>query len=150
MNLQAVAIATAAVLSLAAGSMLLNLAGVPGARAQGLAGRDGRVFELRVYHTAPGRLAALKANFRDTNIAYLKKHGITSIGYWTPQDGPAAENTLIFIVAHDSREAAAKHWKEFLDDPDWQKFAKASQADGKIVESVETTFMTPTDFSALK
>ena len=149
MNVQAVAIATAAVLSLTAGSVLLNLAAFPSARAQAPQG-GGRVFELRVYHAAPGRLAALKANFRDTNIAYLKKHGITSIGYWTPQDGPGAENTLIFIVAHESREAAARHWKEFLDDPDWQRFAKASQADGKIVESVETTFMVPTDFSALK
>src|SRR6266700_1492442 len=72
-----------------------------------------RLFELRVYHTFPGKLPVLQANFRDHNVAFLKKHGITSIGYWTPQDSRASENTLIFIVAHDSREAADKNWKEF-------------------------------------
>ena len=109
-----------------------------------------RVFELRVYHTFPGRLPALQSNFRDHNIDFLKKHGIVSIGYWTPQDAPASENTLIFILAHDSREAAARHWKEFHDDPEWQKIAKASQADGEIVERVESTFLTPTDYSPVR
>jgi NIPSNAP protein len=109
-----------------------------------------RVFELRVYHTFPGRLPALQSNFRDHNVDFLKKHGITSIGYWTPHDAPDSENTLIFILAHDSREAAARHWKEFRDDPEWQKIARASQADGEIVERVESTFLTPTDYSALK
>jgi NIPSNAP protein len=109
-----------------------------------------RVFELRVYHTFPGRLAALHSNFRNHNVRFLKKHGITSIGYWTPQDPPASGNTLIFILAHESREAAERNWKAFRDDPEWQKLAKASEADGKIVKRVESTFMAPTEYSALK
>ena len=109
-----------------------------------------RVFELRVYHALPGRLPALHANFRDTNIRFLKKHGIESIGYWTPQDPPDSENTLIFLLAHDSREAAARHWKEFRDDPEWQQIAQASRAGGEIIERIESTFLTPTDYSPLK
>src|SRR5215472_13528015 len=61
-----------------------------------------RVFELRVYHTYPGRLPQLQSNFRNHNILFLKKHGITSLGYWTPQDSPASENTLIFLLVHES------------------------------------------------
>jgi hypothetical protein len=72
------------------------------------------------------------------------------VGYWTPQDAPIKDNTLIYIVSHPSREAATKDWKEFGGDPEWQKVAKASEADGKIVEKVDSTFMDPTDFSALK
>lgn len=109
-----------------------------------------RVFELRVYRTFPGRLAALQSNFRDYNIRFLAKHGITSIGYWTPQDAPASDNTLIFLLAHESREAAARNWAEFRDDPEWQKLAKASESQGKIVERVDSTFMIPTEYSALK
>ena len=109
-----------------------------------------RVFELRVYHTAPGRLPALHANFRDSNIRLLKKHGIESIGYWTPQDPPDSGNTLIFLLAHDSREAAARHWKEFRDDPEWQETARTSRAGGEIIEKVETTFLAPTDYSPLR
>jgi hypothetical protein len=120
------------------------------ARAQNVSTGSDRVFEMRIYHTLPGRLPALQANFRDHNIQFLKKHGITSIGYWIPQDSPASNNTLIFIVAHASREAAAKNWKEFGEDPEWQKFAKASQVDGKIIDNVESTFMIPTDYSPLK
>jgi hypothetical protein len=119
-------------------------------RAQATQPSAGRVFELRVYHTYPGRLHALEANFRDHNILFLRKHGITSIGYWTPQDSPASENTLIFILAYDSRESATRDWKAFQEDPEWQKVAKASLADGPIVEKVESTFMTPADYSELK
>jgi hypothetical protein len=141
MTHQAVRLAVTAVLSVAAGSLVTP----PLPRSA-----PGRVFELRVYHTFPGRLPALQSNFRDHNIRFLKKHGITSVGYWTPQDPPASENTLIFILAHDSREAAARHWKEFRDDPEWQELARTSEAEGKIVESVDSTFLTPTDYSALK
>lgn len=112
--------------------------------------QGGRVFELRVYHTFPGRLAALQSNFRDYNMRFLEKHGITSIGYWTPQDAPESNNTLIFILAHENREAAARHWKEFRGDLEWQKLAKASEANGKIVERVDSTFMIPTEYSALR
>ena len=147
MTLQAARIAAAAALACGAiGAFFIG----PWNAGQNAAATDGRVFELRVYHTYPGRLPALQSNFRDHNIRFLKKHGITSVGYWTPQDPPATENTLIFIVAHDSREAAARHWKELRDDPEWQKLAKASQADGEIVEKVESTFISPTDYSPLR
>ncbi len=144
MSSQAARVAATAVLSFLAGALAVSsLMAGPGPGA-------GRVFELRVYHALAGRLPTLHANFRDFNIPYLKKHGITSIGYWTPQDPPDSENTLIFIVAHDSREAAARHWKEFREDPEWQKAAKASEAAGRIVERVDSTFMTPTEYSPLK
>ena len=66
------------------------------------------------------------------------------------QDSPQKENTLIYIVAHPSREAAKKNWAEFVADPEWQQVAKASEADGKIVEKIDSTYMDPTDFSQIK
>lgn len=109
-----------------------------------------RVYELRIYHTLPGRLPALVKRFKDDTRRIFDQHGITSVGYWVPQDSAMKENTLIYIVSHPNREAAAKDWKEFGADPEWQKVAKASEADGKIVEKVDSTFMDPTDFSGLK
>ena len=146
MALSAVRMAAIVVLSFLAGAFAIATA----IRAQGGRGAADRVFELRVYHTLPGRLSQLERNFRDHNVAYLKKHGIESVGYWTPQDSPAAESTLIFIVAHDSREAAEQHWDEFRSDPEWKKLAQASLASGEIVEKIESTFLTPTDFSPMK
>ena len=109
-----------------------------------------RVYELRIYHTLPGRLPALVKRFKDDTRRIFDQHGITSVGYWVPQDDPIKSNTLIYIVSHPNREAATKDWKEFVGDPEWQKVAKASEADGKIVEKVDSTFMDPTDFSGLK
>jgi NIPSNAP len=109
-----------------------------------------RVFELRTYTTVPGRLDALKARFRDHTIRIFDKHGMKSIGYWTPQDAPLAENTLIYILAHESRDAAKANWAAFQSDPEWIKARDASQADGKIVDHVVSVFMDPTEFSQLK
>ena len=141
----AVRMAAIVVLSFLAGAFAVATV----TRAQGGHAAADRVFELRVYHTLPGRLPALESNFRDHNVAYLKKHGIESVGYWTPQDS-ASENTLIFIVAHDSREAAEQHWNELRSDPEWKKLAQASLASGEIVEKIDSTFLTPTDFSPMK
>jgi NIPSNAP len=141
-----ISIAVIAAASFAAGS----LATVGFSHLQSVHAASDRVFELRVYHVLPGRLAALQARFRDHTIAIFKRHGMTSVGYWVPQDSPASENTLIYILAHPSRDTANQHWKEFRDDPEWQKVSKESEADGKIVEKVDSTFMTPTDYSAIK
>ncbi|HEY1242654.1 MAG TPA: NIPSNAP family protein [Bryobacteraceae bacterium] len=109
----------------------------------------GRVYELRTYTCEPGRLEALKARFRDHTIRIFNKHGMESIGYWVPQDERSG-NTLIYVLAHPSREDAEKNWKAFQDDPEWKKVAAESEKDGKIVQKVERVWMDPTEFSKLK
>ncbi len=109
-----------------------------------------RVYELRTYHTLPGRLPALQARFRDHTTKIFEKHGMKNVGYWVPQDAPASENTLIYVISHESREAAKASWAAFGKDPEWQKVLQASQADGKIVEKVESVYMNPTDYSPVQ
>jgi hypothetical protein len=106
-----------------------------------------RVYELRTYTTEPGRLPALNKRFRDHTLKLFEKHGMKNEMYWTPTDPELAENTLIYIVSHESREAAKKSWAAFQADPEWQKAKAASEADGKIVAKVTTVFMQPTDYS---
>ena len=108
------------------------------------------VYELRTYTAADGKLEALKVRFRDHTIRIFKKHGIESIGYWVPQDGERSKNTLIYIVAHPSREEATKNWAEFAADPEWKKVSAESEANGKLVLKVESVFMEPTEFSQLR
>jgi len=115
-------------------------------RAQG----DHRVFELRTYTTPEGKLGNLHARFRDHTRRIFEKHGMTSIGYWVPQDAPLHDNTLIYIIAHPSREAAKKNWADFAADPEWKKVSEESQRDGRIVSKVESVFMDPADYSAIK
>jgi hypothetical protein len=109
-----------------------------------------RVFEIRTYTTEPGKLPELVKRFRDHTTKLFEKHGMTNIGYWVPTDEPRSKNTLIYILAHASRDAAKKSWDEFHKDLDWQKVQKASEAGGKIVNHVESVFAESTDFSAIK
>jgi len=119
---------------------------VPSVQAQD----HGRVFELRTYHCNEGKLPDLLARFRNHTIAIFNKHGMTSIAYWVPQDAPASQNTLIYIIAHSSREQAKKNWAAFGADPEWQKVQKESEEHGKLVYKVDSVFMEATDFSPLK
>ena len=109
-----------------------------------------RVFELRTYTTEEGKLDALQARFRDHTMKLFEKHGMTNIGYWTPEDAPLARNTLIYVLAHPSREAAKKSWDEFRNDPEWKRVREASEANGKIVSKLESVFMDATDYSPMK
>ena len=105
------------------------------------------IFELRVYHAAPGKLGELEARFREHTIRIFDRHGMKSVAYWTPLDEPEKSNTLIYILQHPSREAAAANWKSFGDDPEWKTVRDKSEANGKLVEKVDSTFMALTDFS---
>lgn len=105
------------------------------------------VYELRVYHTAPGKMPDLLARFRDHTIKIFEQHGMQSVAYWSPLDEPEKGNTLIYILRHPSREAADANWKSFRDDPNWQSVRDKSEANGKLVEKVDSTFMALTDFS---
>jgi NIPSNAP len=106
-----------------------------------------RVYELRVYHCYEGKLPDLLRRFREHTTKIFERHGMRNVAYWTPMDDPQKSNTLVYILAHASREAAAANWKAFEADPEWQTVYKASEAKGKIVEQVDSTFLTLTDFS---
>lgn len=114
------------------------------------ADKKARVFEIRTYTCEPDKLPALLTRFRNHTTKLFEKHGMTNIGYWVPTDGDRAKDTLIYVLAHESRAAADKSWKAFRTDPEWIKARDASEADGKIVSKVESIFAAPTDFSALK
>jgi hypothetical protein len=109
-----------------------------------------RVFEPRTYTSHEGKLQDIVNRFRDHTRTYFDRHGMTSIGYWMPQDSPLSQNTLIYIIAHQSRDAAKKNCDEFRADPDWQKARDASEANGKIVAKIDSVFLTPTSYSGIK
>jgi hypothetical protein len=105
------------------------------------------VYELRVYHTLEGKLDDLLRRFREHTMQLFEKHGIKNVAYWIPTDDPLKGKTLFYIIAHPSQEAATANWKSFRDDPEWQSVQQKSEANGKLVERVESTFLTLTDFS---
>ena len=106
------------------------------------------VFELRTYTTNEGKLDNLNARFRDHTIALFDKHGMESVGYWVPTDEPQSANTLIYVLRHESREAAGASWKAFIEDPAWAKVAEESQKDGRILaKAPESVYMEAAEYS---
>ena len=73
-----------------------------------------------------------------------------NVGYWTPMDEPLKGKTLYYMISHESREAAKQNWAAFRNDPEWKKVQSESEANGKLVEKVDSTYLEPTDFSPLK
>ncbi len=102
---------------------------------------DKRVYEMRVYYAAEGKLDALNARFRDHTCKLFEKHGITNIGYFMPIENP--ERKLIYFLAHPSREAGETAWANFRNDPQWKKAKAESEVDGKLVDKVDTLFCKP-------
>jgi hypothetical protein len=111
---------------------------------------DSRIFELRTYEAAPGKMEALQARFRDQTRKLFEKHKMTVIGFWSPTDAEQAQRKFVYLLAFPSQEAAVKSWKDFQADPEWQAVKEASEKDGKLVEKIESVYLKATDYSPLK
>jgi len=107
------------------------------------------IVEMRVYHCLPGRMPALQERFRNTTLAFFEKYGIKQIGFWTTLVGPS-NHALTYLLQWDSLAEREKIWSAFQTDPDWLAKRAASEAQQPIVASIENSFLTPTDFSALR
>src|SRR5205814_1714368 len=90
--------------------------------------KDTAVYEIRTYYAAPGKLDALNVRFRDHTLKLFEKHGMTNVGYWVPlSDQKGAGDTLIYLLAHKSAEAAKASFDAFRKDPAWLAARKASE-----------------------
>lgn len=130
--------------------VLALLAGYWAGRNRTVHASSPRTFELRVYHTAPGKYDDLVKRFKNHTMALFQKHGMTNIAYWNATEDPQRGSSFYYMLAYPSREAREQMWKAFADDPEWHKVKDASEANGKLVDKVDAIFLEPTDFSPLQ
>jgi NIPSNAP protein len=137
-----------ALVSFAVGSLVI----AHFAHANEVRSNSNRVFELRIYHTVPGKVPALESVFRDASHV-MANHGINVVGYWIPTKDPAWKDTFIYIVAHSSREEAKKNWDALHADPVFRPYVEAAKPlihkAGKVFR-VDEVYMRPTDFSPMQ
>lgn len=93
----------------------------------------------------------LLARFRDHTVSLFAKHGIELVGFWVPDEGQEGHgNTLVYLLSFADREDAKKRWAAFGADPEWERVrTESEQGGGRLAEGVESSFLTPTDFSPL-
>ena len=105
-----------------------------------------RVVEIRTYTTAEGKLETL-ATRMETERHFFEKHGMTSVLYSVATDPPLSENTFIYILSHESREAAEKSWAAVTGDPEFQALIDST---GRTAINAEMMFVKPMDYSPVK
>jgi hypothetical protein len=133
--------------ALAVAQLVPTVKFLTGGRVFGTAEEVKLVYELRIYHCYPGKLPELLTRFRDHTTKLFERHGMKNVVYWTALDEPMKASTLYYVLAHPSREAATANWKAFQDDPEWKSVKAASEANGKLAEKIDSTFLEMTDFS---
>lgn len=106
------------------------------------------IYELRIYHAAPGKLPALVDRFRTTTVRLWARHGIRPVGFWTVDIG-ADTNDFFYLLAWDDLGHRERAMAAFQADPEWLAARAASEADGPLLAGVSRTLLKPTDFSAL-
>jgi hypothetical protein len=108
-----------------------------------------RIFELRTYTVNEGKLPALVKQFKD-QLPLFEKNGMPAIFYAVGAEEPRSNDTFIYVLAHESREAARKSWSAFVSDPVFRAAAREADAGGKAVAKIDSIFLNPADFSPLK
>ena len=107
------------------------------------------IYELRIYHCAPGRLPALNARFESATLKLWEKHGIRQVGFWTTMIGPS-NHALTYMLQWENLAEREEKWNAFASDPEWIATRNESEAQAAIVERIESQILTPTAYSALR
>ena len=106
------------------------------------------IYELRIYETIPGKLAALNQRFANITMGYFEKHGIKSVGYWTEEIGTS--NTLVYILAFDDLTQRERAWSAFREDDERAQLFAETEAEGPLVARITNRILRPTDYSPMK
>jgi hypothetical protein len=121
-----------------------------------LAGREtpvaaqgqGRVLEIRTYVTPDKTGLDNLVKRMQSEARIFDRLGMKGVLYSTAAEAPQAENTFIYILAHESREKAKETWSAFGKDAEWMELRKTAAPTGQI--KIQSVFVTPTDFSPAK
>jgi hypothetical protein len=112
--------------------------------------KEERVFELRTYYCFPGKLKDINARFRDHTRKLFEKHRMTNVAYWYSVESDGSQPKLVYLLAHKSEAAGKASFETFRNDPEWINVRDASEANGKIVEKIESVYMKALDFSPIQ
>lgn len=107
------------------------------------------IYELRTYTCLPGRLPNLLTRFKDHTLKLFENHHMENIAYFLSEE-KESQSKLVYLLAHQSEEEAAKSWAAFINDPVWKTVSTASEKDGKIIEKLESIYLKPLSFSKMK
>lgn len=107
------------------------------------------IHELRVYHTASGKLPELLNRFETITLKIWERHGIRQAGFWTVAIGEN-NHDLIYLVEWESLAEREEKWNAFQVDPEWLEKRALTEKNGPLVTTITNSILQPTSFSSVK
>jgi hypothetical protein len=105
-----------------------------------------RVIEFRTYTAGEGKLDAMAKRFAEER-KFFEKHGMKSILYTVATEPAESQSDFVYVLSHESREAAKKSWEGVLSDPGFKELISKT---GRMSVKQHIVFAKPTDYSPIK
>ena len=107
------------------------------------------IYELRIYHCAPGRLPDLNKRFETITLKIWERFGIRHSGFWTVLIGENNHDLYYLLEWKDLAERDAL-WNAFIADPEWLKARAETEKDGPLITSLSNYMLSPTSYSRMQ
>jgi hypothetical protein len=107
------------------------------------------IYEMRVYHAAPGRMPALLARFQNHTLRIWERFGFRQAGFWTTLVGQSNAD-LTYMLAWENAGECQEKWAAFMADPEWRQVRAESEKDGPLLTGITNQLLVPTAFSVVK
>jgi hypothetical protein len=107
------------------------------------------LYELRIYHCAPGRLPDLNRRFETITLKLWEKYGIRQVGFWTVLIGESNQ-ALHYLLEWKDLAERERVWNAFQSDPEWIAQRAETEKNGPLIARVSNSILTPTSYSKLK
>jgi hypothetical protein len=90
-----------------------------------------KIYEIREYEIAPGKMKAFVDRFANTVLRIFQRYEIKVVLFLDPVTGPS--NEAKFILEWNSLAEREARWDAFKADPEWLAESAESDEDGPIV-----------------
>jgi len=109
--------------------------------------RAGRVYEFRSYESPTEALYRNKVKMFNAGgeIALFKRLQFNAIFYAEVLAGSRMPN-LVYMTSFDNMDERNKHWKAFVDDPEWKKLSSMAEYQNNM-NKLDIVLMRPADYS---
>ena len=107
------------------------------------------IYELRVYRVVQGRMADLLTRFEHQTVPIMVRHGFLQAGFWTTNRWSLGTTHLSACMGVGLHSAKNK-WAAFESDAEWLAIRKSTEENGPLIFEIESSFLRPTNFSAVK
>ena len=107
------------------------------------------IYELRIYHCAPGRLPDLNKRFDTITLKIWERFGIRQAGFWTIEVGDS-NHDLFYLLEWESMAEREEKWHAFHADREWLEKRAETEKNGPLVNSITNAFLKPTSFSSVR